>query len=60
MANPGWRALAAAIIKQAYRDHAWSFFRSAWCDELLEYVGISMNGRDILRMVQGSNDDGER
>lgn len=56
MENPGWRALAAAIIKQAYRDHAWYFFRTAWCDELLEYVGINMSGRDVLRMVQGGED----
>ena len=55
MENPGWRALAAAVIKQAYRDHAWNFFRTAWCDELLEYVGIGMNG-----MVQEGRDDGER
>lgn len=56
MENPGWRALAAAIIKQAYLDHAWNFFRTAWCDELLDYVGISMNGRDVLRMVEGGED----
>ena len=56
MENPGWRALAVAIIKQAYRDHAWNFFHSAWCDELLEYVGIRMNGRDVLRMVEGGED----
>ena len=60
MENPGWRALAAAIIKQAYRDHAWNFFRTDWCDELLEYIGINMNGRAVLRMVQGGKDDGER
>lgn len=60
MENPGWRALAAAIIKQAYRDHAWNFFHTAWCDELLDYVGIGMNGRDVLRMVRGGNDDGKR
>ena len=60
MENPGWQALAAAIIKQAYRDHAWDFFRTAWCDELLDCVGINMTGRDVLRMVQGGKDDGER
>lgn len=53
MENPGWRALAAAIIKQAYRDHAWDFFHTSWCDELFDYVGIGMNGRDVLRMVEG-------
>ena len=56
MENPGWRALAAAIIHQAYLDHAWNFFRTTWCDDLLEYVGISMNGRDVLRMVEGGED----
>ena len=56
MENPGWRALAAAIIKQAYRDHAWNFFQSAWCDDLFAYVGISMNGRDVLQMVQKGDD----
>ena len=66
MENPGWRALSAAIIMQAYRDHAWSFFHSVWCDELLEYVGINMSGRDVLRMVREvktmarGKDDGER
>lgn len=60
MVNPGWRALAAAIIKQAYRDHAWDFFRTAWCDMLLEYVGISMDGRAVLRMIKGGNDDDKR
>lgn len=60
MENPGWRALAVAIIKRAYLDHAWSFFHSDWCDGLLEYVGINMSGRDVLRMVQGGKDDGER
>lgn len=59
MEKPGWRALAAAIIKQAYRDHAWSFFYSDWCDDLLAYVGISMNGRDVLRMIHGGKDDGK-
>lgn len=60
MENPGWRALAAAVIKQAYHDHAWNFFHTDWCDELLEYVGIKMSGRDVLRMVQGGKDDGKR
>ena len=60
MANPGWRVLAAAIIKEAYRDHAWNFFHTAWCDDLLEYVGISKNGRAVLRMIKGGKDDGER
>ena len=58
--NPGWRALAVAIIKQAYRDHAWYFFHSNWCDALLAYVGINMSGRDVLRMIKGGKDDGER
>ena len=60
MENPGWRALAAAIIKQAFRDHAWNFFHTAWCDDLLEYVGIGMNGRAVLRMIKGGEDDVER
>lgn len=60
MENPGWRALAVAIIKQACRDHAWNFFHTAWCDELLDYVGSSMDGRAVLRLVQGGKDDGER
>lgn len=60
MENPGWRALAVAIIKRAYRDHAWDFFLTAWCDDLLAYVGIGMSGRDVLRMVEGGKDDGER
>lgn len=60
MDDAGWKKLAVAIIKQAYRDHAWDFFYTAWCDNLLEYVGMGMNGRDILRMVQGGNDDGKR
>ena len=60
MENPGWRALAAAVIKQAYRDHAWHFFRTALRDERREYVGIGMNGRAVLRMVEEGRDDGER
>ena len=60
MEDQGWRALAAAIIKQAYREHAWNFFHTDWCDGLLEYVGISMNGRDVLRMVKGDVDNGKR
>lgn len=60
MENPGWRALAVAIIKRAYLDHAWNFFHTVWCDALLEYVGINMDGRAVLRMLKGGNDDGKR
>ena len=60
MENPGWRELAAAIIKQAYSDRAWNFFQTAWCDALLDYVGISMSGSELLRMVKGDEDDGKR
>lgn len=52
MDNPGWRNLAACIIRQAYKDKDWDFFRTQWCDDLLNYIGISMDGRAVLRMVK--------
>ena len=52
MDNPGWRMLAASIIRQAYKDKDWDFFLTQWCDDLLNYIGISMDGRAVLRMVK--------
>lgn len=60
MDNPGWRELAAHIIQQAYKDKDWDFFRTQWCDRLLNYIGISMDGRDVLRMLRRGDDDGKR
>lgn len=60
MDNPGWRMLAASIIRQAYKDKGWDFFLTQWCDDLLNYIGISMDGRAVLRMVKRGDDDGKR
>lgn len=60
MDNPGWRELAVCIILQAYKDKDWDFFLTQWCDELLDYIGISMDGRAVLRMVKGDVDNGKR
>lgn len=60
MNNPGWRALAAGIIRQAYKDKDWDFFRTKWCDVLLNYIGINMEGRVVLRMLKRGVDDGKR
>ena len=60
MDNPGWSVLAVCIIRQAYKDKDWDFFLTQWCDELLNYIGISMDGRAVLRMVKRGDDDGKR
>ena len=52
--------LAASIIRQAYKDKGWDFFLTQWCDDLLNYIGISMDGRAVLRMVKRGDDDGKR
>lgn len=60
MDNPEWRKLAACIIRQAYKDKDWDFFRTQWCDDLLNYIGISMDGCAVLRMLKRGEDDGKR
>ena len=56
-----YRSLAAAIIQQARRDHAWAFFKTEWCDALLDFVGLEINGREALEIIRtGGARNGER
>lgn len=60
MDNSGWLKLAVYIIRQAYKDKDWDFFGTQWCDDLLNYIGISIDGRTVLRMMNRGDDDGKR
>ena len=60
MANVGWGLLATAIIRQAFIDRDYDFFKTDWCDTLIAIAGFDMDGSELLRKVQGGVNDGER
>ena len=60
MENAGWGALATAIIRQAFIDHDYDFFKTGWCDTLIAIAGFDMDGRELFRKVQGGVNNGER
>ena len=60
MENEGWSLLATAILRQAFIDHDYDFFKTEWCDTLIALAGFDMNGRELFRKVQGGVNNGER
>lgn len=60
MENPGWSLLATAIIRQAFIDHDYDFFKTEWCDVLIAIAGFDMNGRELLSKIKGDENNGER
>lgn len=46
-------ALKEAVERN--RESAEAFFKTEWADDIIEAVGYSFNGRDILRAAKQSN-----